>query len=199
MYCPHKGNRPKLLCEAVQGYQAHPGKAFVKKTPIVASANALELHTAEAHSDPGIKIEELVLDSAKGRSEVMGKPSDNPVEVSNDVLVEVMGADGKGANSVFENHSFRSVKLLAVISGHIIFALPPLKTNQRDVVLLRKGLHSAGEGLSDATQQHRRGNLVNPMIDEKIDQLSSCLQGGNVTVQIAAVETLDSQGDVLAK
>ena len=54
--------------------------------------------------------------------------------------------------------------------------------NQRDIVLPGKGLHSADEGLSDAAQQHRRGDLVPPMTDEKIDQLTRRLQGGNVAI-----------------
>jgi capsular exopolysaccharide synthesis family protein len=41
----------------------------------------------------------------------------------------------------------------------------------------------ASEGLSDATQQHRRGDLVTPMPDEKIDQLPRCLQNENAAVQ----------------
>jgi hypothetical protein len=61
-----------LLCEAVQRHQAHAGEALVRETPIVAFADVFELHTAEAHSDPTIKVKELVLDSTEGSGAACG-------------------------------------------------------------------------------------------------------------------------------
>jgi len=49
-------------CDAVQRHQAHAGEALVRKTPIIAFADAFVLHTAEALSDPGVKFKELILD-----------------------------------------------------------------------------------------------------------------------------------------
>jgi hypothetical protein len=102
MYCPHKGNRSELLHEAEQGDKAQTGQALVRETAVVASADRIELHRAEAHSGPSIEQPKLTVDGTKGRSEEMGKANDNPIEVTNDVLVEIVMADGKRANPIFE-------------------------------------------------------------------------------------------------
>ena len=91
-----------LLREAVQGHQTHSGDVLVRKPSIVASADAFVLHTAKAHTNPTVEEEKLYLDGTKGGSEVIGIPYDNPVESSDDFLVEVVGASGKRANLVFE-------------------------------------------------------------------------------------------------
>ena len=102
MYCPHKGNRPLLLYEAGQGHQTHTGDVLVRETSIVASADTLVLHTAKAHTNPTVEEMKLNPDSAKGRGEIMSVPRDNPIEFANGFLVEIMGANGKRANLVFE-------------------------------------------------------------------------------------------------
>ncbi len=90
-----------LLCEAVQGHQTHTGDVLVRKPSIVASADTLVLHAAKAHANPTVEEIKLYLDGTKGSSEVIGIPYDNPVEIINDPLIEVVGAFGKRANFLF--------------------------------------------------------------------------------------------------
>ena len=74
----------------------------IGETSVVASADALELHAAEALTDPGIELTTLVHNSSIGSDEVVGKPNDNPIEATYNFRVEVMGANGKGADTNLE-------------------------------------------------------------------------------------------------
>ena len=91
-----------LLCETAQGHQTHTGDVLVRKPSIVASADAFVLDTVKAHTNPTVEEVKLFLDCAKGGSKVIGIPYDDPIESTDDLLVEIMGAFGKRANIVFE-------------------------------------------------------------------------------------------------
>ncbi|MEA3396023.1 MAG: hypothetical protein U9R05_00995 [Chloroflexota bacterium] len=75
---------------------------LITPTPVIEFADALKLHTAQAFPKPAVQTVKLTFDSTERSGEVMGKPQDNPIESSDGLLVEVMGANGQLADFVFE-------------------------------------------------------------------------------------------------
>ena len=73
---------------------------FVVKSLVVDFGDAFELHTSDTFANPLIKSEQLGLDVREGSREVVGKARDSPVEIEDDILVEIMRSDGLIPNIV---------------------------------------------------------------------------------------------------
>ena len=90
------------VTEILETQQAELAELLQPELVIIVSAFSLELHAPEPHTDPGVKPPKAGTTISKVRGEVVRSSPDNSVEFRDDLLVQVMTADGDFSDFVFE-------------------------------------------------------------------------------------------------
>jgi hypothetical protein len=99
---PDEGNPLRLLHKVAKREQTQTVQVLDKEATIVASGNALELHTSEPLADPLVQSMQLRFDIGKGSSEVVGKACDNAIDRLDGEQVEIVRADGNSPDVALE-------------------------------------------------------------------------------------------------
>src|SRR5215471_10348385 len=76
-------------------------------------------------------------------------------------------------------------------------ALAFLELEQRDAMAAGEGLDGLAEVVTDGGEEGRRGDGVTEVAGEEVDHLAAHLKGGDVGVEVDAIEALKIEDNVL--
>src|SRR5262249_35907539 len=98
-----------------------------------------------------------------------------------------------------EHNPFACLKASTVFGSNIVLALPLLKGNDRNLLLLDEGIDLTQEGVGHHAHERRGSDGLAALEAEKASSLFFRLQFRLVDVEVHAIDALDFQGYVLAK
>jgi len=104
-----------------------------------------------------------------------------------ELLSDADGDDAGGAGGVQER------------THGVDLALAFLELEQRDLVAASEGLDAIAEAVADVGEESGRGDGVAEVLGEEGDDLTADLEGGNVGVEVDAIEALEVEDDVLVE